>query len=70
MSPQQATAEVFMTALKAMPHDEQNSFLNVLLKDKNFREDIIDLIIAKERKPEKKQPFRSFLKTLPRRIRT
>ena len=64
MTSQQATAEVFMTAFRALPAEEQNSFLIAMIKDSRLREDIIDLAIAAKRSCEKIKPFRSLLKSL------
>ena len=49
--------EVFVAAFKALPHSEQESFLSKLIKDKHFRDDLIDLAIAETRKHEKTRPF-------------
>lgn len=49
--------EIFITAFKALPHSEQESFLTKLIKDVRFREDLIDLAIAETRKHEKTRPF-------------
>lgn len=64
MTSKQATAEIFMTALRALPPEEQNTFLITMVKDSHFREDIIDLAIATKRNAEKTTPLRSFLKSL------
>ena len=64
MAPYQATAEVFMTAFKAMPSRERSTFLTNLLKDNSLREDILDIAIATKRSQEKTKPFRSFLKSI------
>ena len=64
MAPYQATAEIFMSAFKAMPTKERNSFLVKLLKDNSLREDVVDLAIAIKRGREKTKPFRGFLKSI------
>jgi len=64
MAPSQATAEVFMTAFKALPSKEQNTFLARLLKDASWREDIIDIAIALKRHREKTKSFRGFLQSM------
>jgi hypothetical protein len=64
MTSQQATAEVFMTAFRALPHKEQNTFLTAMVKDARLREDIIDLAIATTRSREKRTSFHAFLKSL------
>jgi hypothetical protein len=64
MTVSQATAEVFMTAFRALPRQEQDSFLMAVIRDNRFREDIIDLAIAAKRCCEKTKPLRAFLKSL------
>ena len=64
MAPYQATAEVFMTAFKALPVRERGTFLTNLLKDNSLREDILDIAIATKPSHEKTRPFRSFLKSV------
>ena len=64
MTVQQATAEIFLTAFKALPRMEKNTFLFKLVKDKSIREDLIDLAIAEARMKEKAIPFKTFLKSL------
>ena len=63
MAPYQATAEIFMTAFKALPTKERSSFLTKLLKDNSLREDIFDIAIAVKRSHEKTKSFRAFLKS-------
>lgn len=69
MTSKQATAEIFMTAFRALPPEEQNTFLITIVKDSHFREDIIDLAIATKRSLEKTKPLRSFLKSLKKHPR-
>lgn len=64
MAPYQATAEVFMTAFKALPAKERSSFLSRLLQDNSLREDIMDIAIGTKRSKEKAKPFRDFLKSI------
>ena len=56
------TAEVFLTAFRTMPKREQNVFLMEIIKDRNLREDLIDIAIAESRAKDKSRPFRDFLK--------
>ena len=60
----QATAEIFMTAFKALPAKERSTFLAKLLQDNSLREDIIDIATAIKRGREKTKPFRGFLKSI------
>ena len=57
MTPSEAKAEVFLTALLSLPHKEQDSFLVKMLKNQRLRKDVIDLAIAEERKHEKTRSF-------------
>lgn len=57
MTPAKAMTEIFITAFKALPHAEQESFMAKLIKDKHFKEDLIDLAIAEIRKHEKTKPL-------------
>ena len=66
MTPKQATAEVFLTAFRSLPRQEQNAFLFTIIKDYSFREDIIDLAIAVKRNSEKCKKLRTFVKHLGR----
>ena len=64
MAPYQATAEIFMTAFKALPVRERSTFLTKLLNDNSLREDIIDIAVATKRSHERTKPFRGFLKSI------
>ena len=66
MTTKQATAEVFLTAFRALPKEEQSAFLFTIVKDHSFREDVIDLAIAVKRSAEKCKKFRVFVKHLNR----
>lgn len=66
MTTKQATAEVFLTAFRALRRQEQNAFLFTIIKDHSFREDIIDLAIAVKRSTEKCKKLHAFVRTLKR----
>ena len=59
----QATAQVFMTAFKALPVKERKTFLANLLKDNSLREDMVDIAIAIKRSGEKTKSFRELIKS-------
>ena len=63
MKPQEATAEVFLTAFKTLTKKEQDIFLSEVLKDKKIREDMIDIAVGQSRSRDKSRSFRDFLKT-------
>ena len=64
MAPYQATAEIFMTAFKALPAKERSTFLSRLLQDNSLREDIMDNAVASKCSHEKTKSFRGFLKSI------
>ncbi len=62
MTAKQATVQVFLTAFRALPKDEQSAFLFTIIKDSHLNEDVIDLAIAVKRSSEKTKRFGSFLR--------
>jgi len=58
---QAATADVFMTALKALPKAERDAVLVRIARDKAFARDILDLAVIAERRKEPSRPFREYL---------
>lgn len=61
MSPKEATAEVFFTALKALPKAQRDAVIARIAKDRAFREDLRDLAIFESRKKEPSRPFREYV---------
>jgi hypothetical protein len=62
MASYQATAEIFMTAFKALPARERSTFLSRLLQDTSLCEDIMDIAVVSKRSHEKTKSFHGFLK--------
>ncbi len=62
MSIRQAKAEVFWLAFKSLPTGERRSIIERLLKDKEFREDLIDLSIFEQRQKEPSRPLEDYLR--------
>lgn len=56
MTTAEATSEVFWTAFKALSKKERNAIVEKMLSDKEFLEDLIDIVIIEERR---KEPSRS-----------
>jgi hypothetical protein len=46
------TAQVFMSAFKQLPSKERTAFVQALLSDTEFAEDLRDISIARERRNE------------------
>ena len=56
MATTEATAETFWTAFRALPKKEREGVVEKMLKDKEFVEDLIDIVIIEQRR---KEPSRS-----------
>jgi len=52
----QATAAVFFTAFKALKSTEKEAFLKKVVKDRELREDLIDIALTEEAKKVKGTP--------------
>ncbi len=52
----EATAEVFWTAFRALRKKEKKAVVEKLLRDKDFKEDLVDTVIIEQRQ---KEPSRS-----------
>lgn len=53
MKANQATAEVFFTAFKALKNAEREEFIKKVVSDPAFREDLIDIALIEEAKKVK-----------------
>lgn len=61
MSDSQATAEVFLRALKSLPKKERDAVVVRIARDKEFARDILDIALIAERRAEPSRPFREYL---------
>jgi hypothetical protein len=61
MTTTEATAEVFLTALKALPRKQQQAVLAHIADDTNLREELLDLALIAQRRDEPSRPFRRYL---------
>lgn len=66
MTTAEATSEVFWTAFRALPKKQREAVVERLLKDKEFMEDLIDIVIIEQRK---KEPSRSLDEYLTEKIK-
>jgi hypothetical protein len=62
MTQTEATAEIFWTALKALPRREQQAVIRRVLRDGQLRRDLMDLAVIEERRAEPARPVREYLK--------
>jgi len=56
-----ATAEVFWTAFRALPRKEREAVVEKLIQDEQFMEDLMDLVLLKQREQEPSRPLRAYL---------
>lgn len=56
-----ATAEVFWTAFQSLKKRDRDAVVTRLIGDKNFREDLFDLVILEQRKREPSRSLEAYL---------
>ncbi len=56
-----ATAEVFVTAFRALPKSERDEVLVRIAADRSLRRDLLDLATIAERRTEPSRSFREYL---------
>jgi hypothetical protein len=61
MTDAQATAEIFLLALKSLPKRERDAVLVRIARDKDFAHDLLDLVTISNRRDEPSRPFREYL---------
>jgi len=61
MTATEATAEVFLTALRAMPKKQRDAVLAGIAKDERLRRDLLDLAVIAARRGEPSRPLREYL---------
>lgn len=61
MTPTEATAEVFLTALRSLSREDRQAVLNGIASDDEMREDLLDLALLEQRRDEAGRPFKEYL---------
>ena len=61
MTKSEATAEVFLTALKALPKDERDAVVVRIARDKSLSRDLRDLAVIDARRREPSRSFREYI---------
>jgi hypothetical protein len=61
MTTTEATAEVFWTAFRALSKEEREAVVERLLRDKEFMEDLIDMVILEQRQNEPSRSLDEYL---------
>jgi len=60
-----ASAEVFVTAFRALPQKARRKILTSLLETEDLREDLEAVLLWEERRDEPSRPFREYLAEHP-----
>ena len=68
MSATEATAEIFVTAFKALKPREREAVWQKLVADSRLAEDLADTLALEARRRQPHEPFRDVLKTLKIRV--
>lgn len=61
MNTTEATAEVFLTAFRGLSKKERGAVVEKLLQDKDFMEDLIDIVIIEQRQEEPSRSLDEYL---------
>ena len=57
MTAREATAEVFWTAFRTLPKADREAVIQKLLRDRETRGDLIDIVTALQRRHERGIPY-------------
>jgi hypothetical protein len=60
MTKTEATAEIFWTAFRVLPREDQRAVLQRILKNESLRRDLMDLAIIEDRRKEPVRPLREY----------
>lgn len=61
MTVREAKAEVFWTAFKSLSKPERNAVLERFLRNKQLREDLLDVTLIEKRHNEPSRPLKDYL---------
>ena len=61
MTTQTATVQVFLKAFHGLTKSQRQVFLEELLHEKAYREDLLDLALVEARRHEPSRPYRQYL---------
>ena len=62
MTKTEATAEVFWTAFRGLPRQDQQAVLRRIVQSSRLRRDLMDLAVIEERRAEPARPLREYLR--------
>ncbi len=61
MSVSEARKEIFWMAFKGLPKKDRQSVVERFLKDNEFIEDLIDIVVFEQRRYEPSRPLKTYL---------
>ena len=61
MTKADATGDIFLTALKALPKAERDAVLLRIARDRSLTRELLDLAVIDRRRHEPSRPLRDFL---------
>ena len=61
MTTLEATAEVYWTAFHSLPKKSKEAVVKKLLRDKEFMEDLVDIVVFDQRQKEPSRPLDKYL---------
>lgn len=68
MNGTEATADVFLTAFKALKRRERDAVMEKILADRELAEDVADTLALEARRRQPREPFRAALRELNIRV--
>jgi len=57
----QATAQTFWTAFRSLSRRHRHAVVEKLVQDREFREDLVDLMLLEQRRKEPSRPLEAYL---------
>jgi len=65
----EATAHIFWTAFRALSKPERQAVIEKLVADREFREDLVDMVLLEQRRKEPSRPIENYLAARARKAR-
>ncbi|MBI5190276.1 MAG: hypothetical protein HZA22_06345 [Nitrospirae bacterium] len=69
MTTAEATTEIFWTAFKGLPKKEKEELVKRLLDDKEFREDLMDMVVIEQRRHEPSRSLDDYLADRKKKVK-
>lgn len=69
MTVKEATAREFWTAFRALSKTERGAVVEKLVADREFREDLVDIVLLEQRRREPSRPIEEYLAAKTRKAK-